>query len=191
MIGVLLGATVATVVFLYWLKPPPQRVVVPSTMLWDRLLKEKKRNTLLDRLRWWISLMIALTIGLSVAAGIGRPELSFLGRDVRNITVVIDNSATMATRTADGFTRWQHAVAHAGQVLRQGSASGRFLILDTSGQAPPGGSPATGGRPWKCSPGSRCPSAANPSSLIYPRASPRSFSFRTAFRWTTRRRRPR
>ena len=54
MIGVLLGATVVTVVFLYWLKPPPQRVVVPSTMLWDRLLKEKKRNTLLDRLRWWI-----------------------------------------------------------------------------------------------------------------------------------------
>ena len=137
MVGALLGATLATVVFLYWLKPPPQRVVVPSTMLWNRLLKEKRRNTLLDRLRWLISLMIALTIGLSVAAAMGRPELSSLGRDVRNITVVIDNSATMATRTADGFTRWEHAVAHAGQLLRQGSASGRFLILDTSGQAPP------------------------------------------------------
>jgi len=138
MVGLLLGATVAAVVFLYWLKPPPQRVVVPSTMLWDRLLKEKKRNTLLDRLRWWISLIIALTISLSVAAGMGRPELSSMGRDVRNITVVIDNSATMATRTADGFTRWEHAVAQAGEILRQGSASGRFLILDTSGQAPPG-----------------------------------------------------
>ncbi len=138
MMGVLLGATVATVVFLYWLKPPPQRVVIPSTLLWDRLLKEKKRNTLLDRLRWWLSLMLALIIGLSVASGMGRPELSSPGRDVRNITVVIDNSATMATRTADGFTRWEHAVAHAGRVLGQGSASGQFLILDTSGQAPPG-----------------------------------------------------
>ena len=138
MMGVLLGATVATVVFLYWLKPPPQRVVVPSPLLWDRLLKEKKRNTLLDRLRWWVSLMLALIIGLSVASGMGRPELSSPGRDVRNITVVIDNSATMATRTADGFTRWEHAVAHAGRVLGQGSASGQFLILDTSGQAPPG-----------------------------------------------------
>ena len=138
MMGVLLGATVATVVFLYWLKPPPQRVVVPSTLLWDRLLKEKKRNTLLDRLRWWLSLMLALIIGLSVASGMGRPELSSPGRDVRNITVVIDNSATMATRTADGFTRWEHAVAHAGRVLGQGSASGQFVILDTSGQAPPG-----------------------------------------------------
>jgi len=138
MVGLLLGGTVAAVVFLYWLKPPPQRVVVPSTMLWDRLLKEKKRNTLLDQLRWWISLILALTISLSVAAGMGRPELSSMGRDVRNITVVIDNSATMATRTADGFTRWDHAVAQAGEILRQGSASGRFLILDTSGQAPPG-----------------------------------------------------
>ncbi len=136
-VGALLGSTVAVVVLLYWLKPPPRRVIVPSTMLWNRLLKEKKRNTFLDRLRWWISLMLALTIGLAVAAGIGRPEFSALGRDIREITVVIDNSATMATRTADGFTRWEHAVAHAGRLLRQGSASGRFLILDTSGQARP------------------------------------------------------
>ena len=137
LVGVLLGTTVVAVVYLYWLKPPPRRVVVPSTLLWDRLLREKKRNTFFDRLRWWLSLMLALTISLAVAAGIGRPELSSPGRDIRNITVVIDNSVTMATRTADGFTRWEHAVAHAGRFLRQGSASGKFLILDTSGQAPP------------------------------------------------------
>ena len=136
--AILLGSTVVAVVYLYWLKPPPQRVVVPSTLLWDRLLRQKKRNTFFDRLRWWLSLVLALTIGLSVAAGIGRPELSSPGRDIRNITVVIDNSVTMATRTADGFTRWEHAVTHAGRFLRQGSASGKFLILDTSGQAPPG-----------------------------------------------------
>lgn len=138
MAAILLGTTVAVVVFLYWLKPPPQRVVVPSTLLWDRLLKEKKRNTFVDRLRWWLSLMLALTIGLAVAAGTGRPELSSASSDLRDITVVIDNSSTMATRTADGFTRWDQAVAHAGRFLRQGSASGNFLILDTSGQAPPG-----------------------------------------------------
>ena len=138
MVAALLGTTVAAVVYLYWLKPPPRRVVVPSTLLWDRLLKEKKRNTFFDRLRWWLSLMLALTIGLSVAAGIGRPEFSSPGRDIRNITVVIDNSATMATRTADGFTRWEHAVAHAGRLLRQGSAGGKFRILDTSGHATPG-----------------------------------------------------
>ncbi len=82
-------------------------------------------------------MMNALTKGHSLASAIGRPEITAFGRDVRDITVVIDNSATMATRTADGFTRWEHAVARAGEILSRGSASGRFLILDTSGQAPP------------------------------------------------------
>ena len=96
MATIVLGGTIAIVVYLYWLKPPPQRVIVPSTLLWDRLLKEKKRNALFDRLRWWLSLMLALTIGLSVAAGMGRAELSSSNSDLRSITVVIDNSVTMA-----------------------------------------------------------------------------------------------
>ena len=33
MAGLLLAATAATVVALYWLKPPPKRVVVPSQAL--------------------------------------------------------------------------------------------------------------------------------------------------------------
>ena len=136
MVGMVLGATAIAVVVLYWLKPPPRRMVVPSKLLWDRLLKEKRRSTLLDRLRWWISLMIALAIGLSVAAAMGRPELSGDGGDLPRITIVVDNSATMAARSRDGFTRWEHAVALARGLMEQGSVDGEFLILDTSGQAP-------------------------------------------------------
>ena len=136
MVGMVLGGTAITVVVLYWLKPPPRRMVVPSKLLWDRLLKEKRRSTLLDRIRWWISLMIALAIGLSVAAAMGRPELSTDGGDIPRMTIVIDNSATMAARSPDGFTRWEHAVALARGLLEQGTVDGEFLILDTSGQAP-------------------------------------------------------
>ncbi len=135
--GLLLAATAASVVVLYWLKPPPKRVIVPSSLLWNRLLREKKKKTFLDRLRWWISLMIAIAIGLSVATALGRPEVSSGDNEIRDITVVIDNSATMATRRSDGYTRWEHAVTEARALLRQGSAGGRFLIVDTAGQAPP------------------------------------------------------
>jgi len=137
MVGLLLAATAATVAILYWLKPPPKRVVVPSTILWNRLLREKKKQTFLDRLRWWISLMLALAIGLSVATALGRPEVGATGDEVRDITVVIDNSATMATLTTDGFTRWEHAVSQARALLQQGSAGSSFLLVDTAGQAPP------------------------------------------------------
>ena len=136
LIGTLLGGTAVAVAVLYWLKPPPRRMVVPSKLLWDRLLKEKRRSTLLDRLRWWISLIIALGIGLSVAAAMGRPEFAWTGGELPRMTIVIDNSATMAARTPDGFTRWEHAVALARGFLEQGSVDGEFLILDTSGQAP-------------------------------------------------------
>ena len=135
-VGLLLGGTAVMVAVLYWLKPPPRRIVVPSRLLWNRLLKEKRRSTLLDRLRWWISLIIALAIGLSVAAAMGRPEFSWSGGDLPRMTIVVDNSATMAARTPDGFTRWEHAVALARELLEQGSVDGEFLILDTSGQAP-------------------------------------------------------
>ncbi|MCH7824656.1 MAG: BatA domain-containing protein [Acidobacteria bacterium] len=137
MAGLLLAATAASIVVLYWLKPPPKRVVVPSNLLWKRLLREKKKKTFLDRLRWWISLMIAITVGLSVATALGRPEVGSSANEIRDITVVIDNSATMATRSSDGYTRWEHAVAEARELLQQGSAGGRFLIVDTTGQAPP------------------------------------------------------
>ena len=137
MAGLLLAATAATVVVLYWLKPPPKRVVVPSSILWNRLMREKKKQTLLDRLRWWISLLVAIAIGLSLATALGRPELGGGGDEARDITVVIDNSATMATRTADGFTRWDHAVAQARALLQEGNASSTFLVVDTAGQAPP------------------------------------------------------
>ncbi len=134
--GLLLAGTAATVGVLYWLKPPPRRIVVPSKLLWDRLLKEKRRSTFLDRLRWWISVIVALTIGLSVAAALGRPEFHWSGGEIPRMTIVMDNSATMAALTTDGFTRWDHAVALAKGLMREGSVDGEFLILDTSGQAP-------------------------------------------------------
>jgi hypothetical protein len=136
MAGLLLAGTGALLAFLYWLKPPPKRLVVPSNILWNRLLREKKKQTLLDRLRWLISLLIALAVGLAMATAIGQPEIDGAG-EPRDITVVIDNSATMATRTSDGYTRWQHAVAHARALLQRSSAGGSFVLVDTTGQAPP------------------------------------------------------
>jgi len=35
-----LVAAVGIVVALYWLKPPPRTVVVPSSLVWERVLRE-------------------------------------------------------------------------------------------------------------------------------------------------------
>ena len=128
---VLLAVSAAAIVGLYLLKPPPRRLLVSSTMLWSRVLKEKKART--DRWRWWLSLLAALAIGLSIALAVSRPEIRALNGEQRRIAVVMDNTSTMAALSSDGRTRWEQAVEIAQEILRQGSPGSKFLIADTTG----------------------------------------------------------
>ena len=68
----LVGLTAAAIAALYWLKPPPRRLLVPSNLLWRMVLKERKSSY--DQLRWLISLLLALAIGAAIALAVGRPR---------------------------------------------------------------------------------------------------------------------
>jgi Aerotolerance regulator N-terminal len=131
MAGVAL-ATLAVIGFLYWLKPPPQRVVVPSMFIWVRVLKERKRRS--DFWRWLVSLLMALAAGLAIAAAFGRPEIEALSGRARRIAVVVDDSPTMGARTATGGTRFERAVDLARGLLSEGSAGSEYLVTDTAGR---------------------------------------------------------
>lgn len=127
----LLLATLAVIGFLYWLKPPPRRVVVPSMFIWARVLKERKRRS--DFWRWLVSLLMALAAGLAIAAAFGRPEIEALSGKARRIAVVVDDSPTMGALTASGATRFERAVDHARGLLGEGSAGSQYLVTDTAG----------------------------------------------------------
>jgi hypothetical protein len=130
--AIVLLATAGAIVFLYWLKPPPQRVVVPSTFIWNRVLKERKRSS--DFWRWLVSLLAALAAALAIAAAIGRPEIEALSGKARRIVVVVDDSPTMGARTASGATRFELAVEKARGLLSEGSAGSQYLVTDTAGR---------------------------------------------------------
>lgn len=119
-------AAVGIVAVLYWLKPPPRTVVVPSGLVWDRVLRETHQYE--DRLRWWMSLLLAALIAAAIASAVVPLGLAVSGDAVSKFIVVIDDSPTMATRTTDGATRWDHAVAKA-RVLIDGRAAGTQIWL--------------------------------------------------------------
>ena len=127
----LVGLTAAAIAVLYWLKPPPRRLLVPSNLLWRMVLKERKSSY--DQMRWLISLLLALAIGAAMALAVGRPENN--DAPVRNVRLILDNSPTMATRSSDGRTRWNHAVEAAEEILSGGSEGSRFILVDTMVQA--------------------------------------------------------
>jgi hypothetical protein len=98
----LLAGVAAAVMLLYWLKPTPRRLTVSSTLIWRRVLRERKRTP--DRLRWWL---VAAGLGRCVVDGAAPMRPGGRRRCGKgNVALVLDDSTTLATLTADGKTRW-------------------------------------------------------------------------------------
>ena len=129
-----IGGTALCILALYLIRQAPRRVIVGSTLLWRG--QTGARHPRSARWRWWMSLLLALAIACSLASGLVNPQAQMLGLTVSRLTLVLDNAPSMASRTQDGQSRWQHAVQAARRMIEQraGTAS-EFLVADTMGQA--------------------------------------------------------
>lgn len=133
--GALLAAfTTAIIVALYFLKHRRRQIIISSTQLWKRVLDNRIENSLFEKLRRYLSILLAVATALLVAMSIARPEIEWLTGKSRRTVIVLDTSPTMQTRMGDGKTRWEHAVDAAKDAISAGTGSIRFRIADTSGQ---------------------------------------------------------
>jgi len=133
--GALLAAiTTAAIVALYFLKHRRRKIIISSTQLWRRVLENRIENSLFEKLRRYLSILLAVATGLLVAMSIARPEMEWLTGKSRRTVVVLDTSPTMQARMSDGRTRWEHAVDAAKTAVSAGTGSIKFRIADTSGQ---------------------------------------------------------
>jgi hypothetical protein len=126
--------TASTIVALYFLKHRRQRIVISSVILWQRILENQLENSIFEKLRRIVSILVAVVTGLLVAMAIARPEVDLLTGTARRTIIVLDTSPTMEARTSDGRTRWQRAVEQAHELVDDGSISTQFRIADTTGQ---------------------------------------------------------
>ena len=128
-----IGAIGLCIGLLYLIRPAPRRVLVGSTLLWRRLSGGRADRSYGSR--WWISLLLALAIGCSLASGVLNPRADGLGLGVPHLTLVLDDAPSMASRSADGQSRWEHAVRAARVVIEARAATGaEFQVMDTMGR---------------------------------------------------------
>jgi len=125
--------TTGLVVALYFLKLRHRRVLISSSILWLKVLDERQAHSLWEKLRKIISIIVAVTITLLIALSLARPEIESLTGKTERIVIVLDTSPTMTTQTADGRTRWQHAMDRAENLLDGGGPTTEFRVVDTSG----------------------------------------------------------
>lgn len=124
-----LAGVVLAVVGLYLLRPPPQRIVVASTLLWERVLTA--RRSALQRWRWWVSLLLALAIALALGFAVMHPQGTAAGGASREVVIVVDNGASMNALRSDGRSRFDHAVDAARREIRSAGPGARILVTDT------------------------------------------------------------
>jgi hypothetical protein len=128
----LAAVTAGTVIGLYFLKLRHRRVLISSSMLWQRVLDEQVKHALRERLRRILSIALAVAIALLIAMSLARPEIQWLTGTAQRIVIVLDTSPSMNARTADGSTRWAHAVERARQLVDSAGAAAEIRIADTS-----------------------------------------------------------
>lgn len=128
----LLIGVAASIMLLYLLRARPAKLAVSSTLLWAKIAATHALR--FQRWRWLLSLLLALLIGLSIALALTRPEATRADDDARRLVLVLDNSPSMAARTAGGASRWEQAVQRAAMLVKEAGPTREFLVLDTMGQ---------------------------------------------------------
>lgn len=129
----LLGAAAAVASCLFLIKLRAPRVAVPSLLLWRRVLDEVREQTLWERIRRAVSLVLTVLIALALglAALQPRPDTATATGERRDrVLVVLDSSWSMLARTRSGETRWERAIAQARRLAS--AAGGSELALATT-----------------------------------------------------------
>lgn len=112
------AAVVPPLVLLYFLKLRRRRELISSTFLWQRAVQELQVNAPFQRLRKNLLLFLQLLVlGLGVFA-LARPVVESALAQRSSVIILLDRSASMNTREADGQTRFELAREQAVRLVR-------------------------------------------------------------------------
>lgn len=109
-------AALLPIIALYFLKLRREERVVPSTLLWKKVIEDLHVNAPFQRLRYSLLLLLQLLVAALLGFALARPFLSMPGTQGKRIVMLIDTSASMGTRDAGPngkMTRLEHAVMDA------------------------------------------------------------------------------
>ena len=130
----LLLALVAVPVLLYILPMPRKRVVMPSLILWQRMMRDRPASQSWRWLRTLLSCLLQVLILLLLVLAVGKPVFRQLGSRSRTAILVLDVSASMTAPFAGG-TRFDEAHAVARRTIEELPPGARAAIV-TAGTSP-------------------------------------------------------
>ncbi|RMD77436.1 MAG: VWA domain-containing protein, partial [Lentisphaerae bacterium] len=105
-----LSLLIPLLILLYFLKLRRPQKIVSSTLLWQRLLQDQRVNALFQRLRRQLLLILQLMVLILLVLAALRPwRMGTQHVKTQRLLLVVDLSASMGYREADGLTRLKRA----------------------------------------------------------------------------------
>ncbi len=127
-----LGLLALPVVVLYILKIKRRRVGVPYLRLWAELVVETRARSLIRRLKRFYSLLLQLLILGSLVLAMAEPGLELGSVKKESIVLLLDVSASMRAREADGRERIEWMLDRARELVGGRSWEDEMLLAAVS-----------------------------------------------------------
>lgn len=127
-------AFIPLVVAFYLLRLRREEAVVPSTLLWQRLVADVEANAPWQRLRRTLLLLLQLLLVAILAILAARPFMERPAGLARDLVIVVDTSASMAATDVEP-NRLEAAKAAIVEALRDLPSGGRVSIVAAAGSA--------------------------------------------------------
>lgn len=116
-------------VLLYFLKLKRRQIPIASTLLWKRAVHDLQVNSPFQRLRNNLLLILQLLILIAAIAAISEPVRPGKRGIDKAVVLLIDQSASMGAKEADGRTRLQMAKEEAHKIVNELGSSQRAMVI--------------------------------------------------------------
>ncbi|MGQ9889513.1 MAG: vWA domain-containing protein [Aggregatilineales bacterium] len=144
-LALLAGLLAIPIILLYMLRLRRREVVVSSTFLWERLVRDSEANTPWQRLRRSLLLLLQLLILAALTLALARPFVAVPALGSGRIVVLLDASASMNAADVNGRARFAAAQEEALAIVDTLSAGDTMTVIRVA-DAPEVIAPATSDR---------------------------------------------
>jgi hypothetical protein len=129
------AALTVPIVLIYILKVRLRRRPVSTLLFWNQLFDEKKPRAWWQQLRHWLSLLLQLAFVLLLVGALIDPLWSWQRNSQRRIVLILDNSASMKAKEANGTTRLESAKETAKSLARSLRPGDEMSLVSAGGQS--------------------------------------------------------
>jgi hypothetical protein len=133
LVGLAAAGLAVPLILLYLLKMKRQDRVVPSTVLWAKVIQDLQATHPFQKLQRNLLLILQLIILLALTLALARPAISTARAEGRSLAVIIDCSASMKARDVPEGRRFDAARKLAHQVVDSLGGDGGEIMIIASG----------------------------------------------------------